>query len=119
VTYDSAFTGRGQINHAFLARGIEPRVVLSASDADVIKTYVRMGLGIGILARMAYDASLDIGLGMLDAAHLFDSSTTRIGIRKNAWLRGYVYAFIEGFAPHLTRGVVERTLSGGGSTFDI
>ena len=119
VTYDSAFTGRGQINRAFLARGLEPRVVLSASDADVIKTYVRMGLGIGILARMAYDASLDTGLGMLDAAHLFDSSTTRIGIRKNAWLRGYVYAFIEGFAPHLTRAVVERTLAGGGSTFDI
>ena len=119
VTYDSAFTGRGQINRAFFSHGIEPRVVLTALDADVIKTYVGMGLGIGIVARMAYDPQVDRGLGMLDAAHLFDSSTTRIGLRRNAWLRGYVYDFIEGFAPHLTRQAIERAMVGGGSEFAI
>jgi LysR family cys regulon transcriptional activator len=119
VTYDSAFTGRSQINRAFFSHGIAPRVVLTALDADVIKTYVGMGLGIGIVARMAYDPQVDRGLGMLDAAHLFDSSTTRIGLRRNAWLRGYVYDFIEGFAPHLTRQAIERAMAGGGSEFAI
>jgi LysR family cys regulon transcriptional activator len=119
VTYDFAFTGRGQINRAFFSHGIAPRVVLTALDADVIKTYVGMGLGIGIVARMAYDPQVDRGLGMLDAAHLFDSSTTRIGLRRNAWLRGYVYDFIEGFAPHLTRQAIERAMAGGGSEFAI
>jgi LysR family cys regulon transcriptional activator len=92
---------------------------LTALDADVIKTYVGMGLGIGIVARMAYDPEVDRGLGMLDAAHLFDCSTTRIGVRRNAWLRGYVYDFMELFAPHLTRQVIERALAGGGSEFAI
>jgi LysR family transcriptional regulator, cys regulon transcriptional activator len=119
VTYDFAFTGRGQINRAFMSHGIEPRVVLTALDADVIKTYVGMGLGVGIVARMAYDPAVDRGLGMLDAAHLFDSSTTRIGLRRNAWLRGYVYDFIEGFAPQLTRSAIDRAMAGGGSEFAI
>lgn len=115
ITYDSAFTGRSQINKAFLGRGLKPSVVLTAIDSDVIKTYVGMGLGIGIVARMAYDPLTDRGLGMLDAAHLFETSTTRIGILKNAWLRGYVYAFIELFAPHLSRRMIELALAGGGS----
>ena len=115
ITYDDAFTGRGQINKAFLGRGLKPRVVLSAIDSDVIKKYVEMDLGIGILARMAYDPAEDRKLGMIDAAHLFESSTTRIGLRKRAWLRAYVYAFIEGFAPHLSRRMVELALAGGGT----
>ncbi|AGA89757.1 transcriptional regulator [Thioflavicoccus mobilis 8321] len=119
VTYDAAFAGRSRIDHAFQARGLAPRVVLSAADSDVIKTYVRMGLGLGIVAEMAYDPVQDADLGVLDAAHLFETSVTSIGLRRNAWLRSYVYAFIEGFAPHLTRAVVERTLVGGGSAFDI
>ena len=114
MTYDFAFTGRNRINEAFTGRGLRPNVILTAIDSDVIKTYVAMGLGIGILARMAYDAAVDKDLGMLDAAHLFESSTTRIGVRRNAWLRGYVYAFIEIFAPHLSRRVVELALAGGG-----
>ena len=114
ITYDFAFTGRNQINKAFLGRGLKPNVVLTAIDSDIIKTYVGMGLGVGILARMAYDAAVDKDIGMLDAAHLFESSTTRIGVRRNAWLRGYVYAFIEYFAPHLTRHVVDAALAGGG-----
>lgn len=118
ITYDDAFTGRSVINKAFLGRGLKPNVVLTAIDSDVIKTYVAMDLGIGILARMAYDPVEDRKLGMVDAAHLFASSTTRIGLRRRAWLRGYVYAFIEGFAPHLTRRMVEQALAGGEGAAD-
>ncbi|HWQ37034.1 MAG TPA: HTH-type transcriptional regulator CysB [Burkholderiales bacterium] len=110
ITYDFAFTGRSKINEAFSRRGLTPNVVLTAIDADVIKTYVELGLGIGIVAMMAYDPRRDSGLRALDASHLFESSTTRIGIRKNAYLRGYMYDFIEMFAPHLTRKVVETAM---------
>jgi len=119
VTYDPAFTGRMQIDRAFSARGVELNVVLSAVDSDVVKTYVGMGLGIGILASMAFDPVLDPGLGMRDAAHLFNASTTRLGIRRHAWLRGYIFTFIELFAPSLTRKVVDRAMAGGGSDFAI
>lgn len=119
ITYDDAFTGRSLINKAFLGRGLKPNVVLTAIDSDVIKTYVAMDLGIGILARMAYDANEDRRLGMIDAAHLFESSTTRIGLRRNAWLRGYVYSFIELFAPHLTRRMVDAALAGGGADYQL
>ena len=115
ITYDSAFTGRSQINKAFVGRGLKPKVVLTAIDSDVIKTYVAMGLGVGILAAMAYDSNADTQIGMLDASHLFESSTTRIGILRNAWLRGYVYAFIELFAPQLSKRMVEAAIAGGGS----
>lgn len=119
VTYDSAFTGRNQINRAFQSHGLEAKVVLTALDADVIKTYVRMGLGIGIVARMAYDPETDPGLGMTDAGHLFDSSVTHLGIRRNAWLRGYTYDFIELFAPQLTRKVIDLAMHAGGSDYAI
>lgn len=115
ITYDLAFTGRGQINKAFAARGLQPNVVLTAIDSDVIKTYVAMGLGIGLIAGMAYDQDSDAKIGAVDASHLFESSTTRIGIRSNDFLRGYTYAFIELFAPHLTRKAVDAALRGGGS----
>jgi LysR family transcriptional regulator, cys regulon transcriptional activator len=115
ITYDFAFTGRNQINKAFLGRGLRPNVVLTAIDSDVIKTYVAMGLGVGILASMAFDPVADKQLGAADAAHLFESSTTRIGIRRNAYLRGYVFAFIELFAPALSRRMVEAALAGGGT----
>lgn len=119
ITYDDAFTGRSLINKAFLGRGLRPNVVLTALDSDVIKTYVAMDLGIGILARMAYDPATDKTLGMADAAHLFESSTTRVGLRRNAYLRGYVYAFIELFAPHLTRKMVDVALAGGGEDYGM
>ena len=115
ITYDFAFTGRSQINKAFLSRGLRPNVTLTAIDSDVIKTYVALGLGIGIIAGMAYNPADDRNLGMADASHLFESSTTRIGVRRNAYLRGYTYAFIELFAPHLTRKVVDAALAGHGS----
>jgi LysR family cys regulon transcriptional activator len=106
ITYDFAFTGRSKINDAFAKRGLSPNVVLTAIDSDVIKTYVELGLGIGIVAMMAYDPKRDSALRALDASHLFEASTTRIGIRKNSYLRGYMYDFMEMFAPHLTRKVV-------------
>lgn len=110
VTYDFAFSGRSKINKAFETRGLEPNVVLTAIDSDVIKTYVELGLGIGILAKMAYNPDRDRNLLMLDAAHLFEPSTTRIGIRRGTYLRSYVYDFIELFAPHLNRGMVEMAM---------
>ncbi len=112
ITYDFAFTGRSQINHAFATRGLQPNVVLTAIDSDVIKTYVALGLGIGILAHMAFDPERDTSLRALDASHLFESSTTRIGVPRNAYLRGYVYDFIEMFAPHLARKVVAAAVHG-------
>lgn len=118
ITYDDAFTGRSKVNKAFLGRGLKPNVVLTALDSDVIKTYVGMDLGIGILARMAYDPREDRKLGMVDASHLFESSTTRIGLRRNAYLRGYVYAFIELVAPHLTRPMVDAALTGNSAAKD-
>jgi len=107
ITYDFAFTGRSRINRAFETRGLKPNVVLTAIDSDVIKTYVALGLGIGILAKMAFDPDRDQNLRALDASHLFESSTTRIGIPRNTYLRGYVYDFIEMFAPHLARKTID------------
>jgi LysR family cys regulon transcriptional activator len=119
ITYDFAFTGSSPIKRAFDAKGITPNVVLTAIDADVIKAYVEMGLGIGILAKMAFDPARDLGLRLIDAGHLFDASTTRIGIRRNAYLRGYVYEFIELFAPHLKRAVVEATQRAEGTSYEL
>jgi LysR family transcriptional regulator, cys regulon transcriptional activator len=112
ITYDTAFAGRSLINKAFLSRGLKPNIVLTAIDSDVIKTYVNMDLGIGIIANMAFDPLTDRELSAMDASHLFESSTTRIGLPRNTWLRGYAYAFIEMFAPQLTRHVVDSALTG-------
>ena len=101
ITYDFAFTGRSKINQAFESKGLKPNVVLTALDADVIKTYVEIGLGIGILAKMAFDPVRDNNLRAMDVAHLFESSTTRIGICRNSYIRHYIYDFIEMFAAHL------------------
>ena len=114
ITYDFAFTGRSKINQAFAAEGLAPEVVLTAIDADVIKTYVELGLGIGIVAMMAYNPERDQRLRALDASHLFEASTTRIGIRKDSYLRGYIYEFIAMFAPHLQRDVVDAALRSSG-----
>ena len=107
VTYVFGFTGRSRLDEAFSRKGLLPRVVFTATDADVIKTYVRLGLGIGIVARMAYDEKLDNDLVSLDASHLFAASVTKIGCRRGTFFRGYMYDFIELFAAHLTRDVVE------------
>jgi LysR family transcriptional regulator, cys regulon transcriptional activator len=121
VTYDFAFTGRTQMNKAFERRGVTPNVVLTAIDADVIKAYVELGLGVGIIASMAFDAKRDSNLRAIDASHLFESSTTRIGLRRGAYLRRYVYDFIELFAPHLTRETVDAAMRGSvrGASYEI
>lgn len=110
VTYDFAFAGRSKINQAFEDRQLKPNVVLTAIDSDVIKTYVELGLGIGLLAAMAFNPHKDAGLRALDASHLFEPSTTRIGIRRGGFLRGYMYAFIELFAPHLDRKAIDAAM---------
>jgi LysR family cys regulon transcriptional activator len=107
VTYVFGFTGRSQLDRAFAAQGLTPRVVFTAVDSDVIKTYVRLGLGVGIVASVAYDAQADGDLVARDASHLFEYSVTQLGFRRGAFLRGHMYRFIELFAPHLTRDVVE------------
>lgn len=112
VTYDSAFTGRSAINEAFSAKGLEPNVVLTALDADVIKTYVELGMGIGIIALMAFDPAKDRGFEMLDASHLFAASTTRLALRRGVFLRGYTYEFITLFAPQYRRAAVDAALAG-------
>lgn len=111
VTYVFGFTGRSKLDEAFVERGLMPKVVFTAADADVIKTYVRLGLGIGIVAAMAYDEEVDSDLVALDASHLFSSSITKIGCRRGTFLRGYMYDFIEDFAPHLTRELVSEAFS--------
>lgn len=108
VTYVFGFTGRSKLDDAFKSEGLEPRVVFTATDADVIKTYVRLGLGIGIIADMAHDPVEDPDLVALDASHLFASSTTMIGCRKGTFLRGFMYDFMEHFAPHLIRELVDQ-----------
>jgi LysR family cys regulon transcriptional activator len=120
VTYDFAFANRSLIQKAFESRGLKPHVVLSAQDSDVIKTYVELGLGVGILAKMAFDPKRDPGLRTIDASHLFESSTTRLGIKRGAYLRRYTYDFIELFAPQLSRSVIERSLGGEeGSRYEL
>ena len=108
VTSVVGLTGRSRLDEAFVKAGLPPRVVFTAADADVIKTYVRLGLGIGIVADMAHDEELDADLVALDARHLFHSSITSIGCRKGTFLRGYMYEFIEDFAPHLNRELVKE-----------
>ena len=120
VTYDFAFANRSLVQKAFEARGLQPNVVLTALDADVIKTYVELGLGVGVLAKMAFDSKRDRTLRAIDASHLFESSTTRLGIKRGAYLRRYAYEFIELYAPHLPRSVIERTMAGEeGSRYEL
>ncbi|SBT19024.1 HTH-type transcriptional regulator CysB [Marinomonas gallaica] len=110
VTYVFGFTGRSQLDDAFQTAELEPNVVFTAADSDVIKTYVRLGLGVGIVATMAYDEAADSDLVALDASHLFADSTTKIGIRNNTFIRGYMYKFIQSFAPHLTQDLVMQAM---------
>ena len=111
VTYVFGFTGRSQLDDAFNAKGYVPKVVFTAADADVIKTYVKLGIGVGIVASMAFDPEIDNELIAIDASHLFESSTTKIGLRRGTFLRGFMYEFIELFAPHLDKALVSEALN--------
>ncbi|WP_353234376.1 CysB family HTH-type transcriptional regulator [Diaphorobacter ruginosibacter] len=111
VTYESGYTGRAHIDAAFARAGLTPDVVLTAMDADVIKTYVELGMGVGIVASIAFDPDRDRHLFALDARHLFEVNLTRLGLRRGTWLRSYAYSFIETFVPTLTRDVVQDALN--------
>lgn len=110
ITYDAGYTGRSHIDSAFEHAGLSPSIVLSAMDADVIKTYVDLGLGVGIVASIAYDDQRDQHLRAIDAGHLFAVNTTRLAFKRGRFLRSYVYAFIEAFAPPLTKPVVQEAM---------
>jgi LysR family cys regulon transcriptional activator len=108
VTYVFGFTGPSSLLEIFAQEGLVPNVVLTARDADVIKTYVRLGLGIGIVASMAIDPQEDADLVQIDTSHLFPAHTTWIGFRRGGLLRKYQLDFMQLFAPHLTKRVIER-----------
>jgi LysR family transcriptional regulator, cys regulon transcriptional activator len=110
VTYVFNFTGPSSLDTLFAREGLKPRVALTARDSDVIKTYVRLGMGVGIVASVAHDATEDADLVMVDASHLFPIHTTWIGFRRGTLLRNFAYEFIQLFGSHLTRRVVERAI---------
>jgi len=111
VTYTFGFTGRSELDTAFNRAGLTPRIVFTATDADVIKTYVRLGLGVGVIASMAVDPVSDPDLVRIEATDIFTFSTTKIGFRRSTFLRSYMYDFIQRFAPHLTRDVVDAAVA--------
>lgn len=115
VTYDPAFSGRGTIDRVFDKAEITPDIVLEAIDADVIKTYVDVGLGVGIIAGMAFDPRRDKGLVGLPVGHLFGKHTTRVAIKSGVFLRDYVYVMLQMLSPELTREVVQEALDSPGS----
>ena len=102
ITYDYAFTGSTIVSKVFKEANISPNIMLTAIDADVIKTYVELNLGVGLIAEMAYDKNKDSALESRDVSHLFPTSTTYIGIRKETFVRGFVYEFIKMFTPDIT-----------------
>ncbi|MDB5895403.1 MAG: transcriptional regulator [Rhodoferax sp.] len=112
ITYGPGFTGRSHIDEAFWQQQLTPNIVLTAMDADVIKTYVELGMGVGIVASIAFEAERDTGLRAIDAGPLFGINLTKLAVRKGSYIRGYVYAFIASFAPSLPREVVELALKG-------
>ena len=120
ITYEAGYTGRSHIDDAFGKAALKPDIVLVAMDADVIKTYVELGMGVGIVAAIAFDDERDSHLRAIDARHLFATNMTRLAIRRGSYLRDYVYEFISTFAPTLTRPLVQRAQqSAPGTDFDI
>lgn len=112
ITYENGYTGRAHIDAAFAAAGLTPDVVLTAMDADVIKTYVELEMGVGIVASIAMDDSRESGLQAMDAGHLFPINVTRLGLQRSHWLPGFAYDFIELFVPTLSRDVVMQAQEG-------
>ncbi|SNS69394.1 LysR family transcriptional regulator, cys regulon transcriptional activator [Noviherbaspirillum humi] len=111
ITYDIGFTGRSHIDDAFNQAGLATDIVLTAMDSDVIQQYVTLGLGVGIVASMAAEHSLQPGLKCMDAGHLFAPNVTRLAVRRGAYLRSYIYEFILRFAPQLRRADIEAALN--------
>ncbi|MBL8348734.1 MAG: CysB family HTH-type transcriptional regulator [Burkholderiaceae bacterium] len=120
ITYEAGYTGRSHIDEAFARAALVPQVVLVAMDADVIKTYVELGLGVGIVAAIAFDDERDLHLRAIDARHLFAANMTRLAILRGRWQRDYVYGFITTFAPPLTRDRVLQALQAApGQDFEL
>lgn len=111
VTYTHGFTGRSELDEAFYKAGLQAKIIFTATDADAIKTYVRLGLGIGIIASMAVDPNQDQDLVIIDMRDKFSYTTTKIGFHRNSFLRSYMYDFIWRFAPHLTPDVVDKAIA--------
>jgi LysR family transcriptional regulator, cys regulon transcriptional activator len=112
ITYDSSFPGAGSIAAAFERAGLQPRVVLSATDADLMKAYVKLGFGIAVVGAIAFDPRRDSDLRAIDVRHLFPPNQIHIGLNGRRSLRGYMFDFIAMIAPHLTRKTIEKALSG-------
>jgi len=119
ITYDSAFAGRAKIDHAFQIRDLKPDILLEAIDADVIKTYVELGMGVGIIAGLAFDPERDKGLEAIQVGHLFGTNVSRVAIKQGAYLRSYVYSFIELLTPTLTRKLIEQVMSGEKDSYEL
>jgi len=110
ITYHEGFTGRGNIDRTFAAAALTPDIVMSAMDTDVLKTYVELGLGVGIIAAMAFDAKRDVGLRLIESGHLFEPNTALIAVRRGAYLRNYAYRFIELSSPSLSEEAVKAAV---------
>jgi len=119
ITYDSAYSGRNKVDHAFAVRSLKPEVLLEAIDADVIKTYVELGMGVGIIAGMAYDAERDKNLRAIPVGHLFGVNVSRVAVKQGAYLRSYIYTFIELLTPTLNRKLIEQVLSGEKESYEL
>src|SRR5262249_30028177 len=110
ITYHEGFTGRANIDRAFARAGLTPDIGMSAMDTDVLKAYVELGLGVGIIAAMAYNPKRDTGLKLIDGSHLFDANTALIAVRRGSYLRTYAYRFIELCSPALPENVVRAAV---------
>ncbi|HVE07875.1 MAG TPA: CysB family HTH-type transcriptional regulator [Paraburkholderia sp.] len=119
ITYEAAFAGRTKINEAFRLRGLHPDIVLEAIDADVIKTYVELGLGVGIMADIAFNAERDRHLRAMPVGHLFGSNVTRVALKQGAYLRSYVYTLVELLSPSLNRKLIEQALKGESESYEL
>ncbi|MFZ6759714.1 CysB family HTH-type transcriptional regulator [Undibacterium sp. Ji50W] len=119
ITYDSAFAGRTKIDHAFHIRNLKPDILLEAIDADVIKTYVELGMGVGIIAGMAFDTERDRNLRAIPVGHLFGMNISRVAIKQGAYLRSYIYTFIELLNPTLNRKMIDNVMQGNKDTYDL
>ena len=110
ITYHEGYTGRARIDASFAAAGLAPDLVMSALDADVIKTYVQIGLGVGVIAAMAFEPGRDAGLQLIDASHLFPANTTRIALKRGHYLRGFAYRFLQECVAELTEDAVREAM---------
>ncbi len=119
ITYDAAFAGRNKIDQAFIRRGLKPDVLLEAIDADVIKTYVELGMGVGIIAGLAFDPARDLNLRAMPVGHLFGTNVSRVALKQGAYLRSYVFTFIEILSPSLSRKLVEQVLAGERDSYEL